>query len=73
VASCFSEDSNHGGGDLAATPGAQPHVFTWLLPEHQECAHKPGEIVAVQAGGRKRAFCKSCNLLLDPPRHGVRP
>lgn len=74
MADCFSPDWNHGSGGLAAVPdtGSRPHVFTWLLPEYHECDHKSGEIVAVQAGGRKLAFCKQCNLLLDPTRHGVR-
>lgn len=36
--------------------------FTWERPP--DCTnHKPGEIVAVQVGGRKLAFCLQCNVL----------
>lgn len=72
MADYFSAVHNNAGDDLASDPdlGAPPHVFTWLLPEHQECKHNPGQTVAVKADGQKLAFCEQCNLLVDPNRPG---
>jgi hypothetical protein len=68
VALTSPDDTSQPGQDddleVAQHLKAGPH-FTWQLPEHRHCDHRPGPVAAVHANGRKLVFCLDCNLLLD--------
>jgi hypothetical protein len=48
---------------VAQTLTAPRKPFTWQLPEHRECEHAAGPVVAIKANAQKLAFCVDCNLL----------
>jgi hypothetical protein len=55
-----------GNADVIAPDDQKPgdrRLFTWEQPEHANCKHELGAVVAIKADGTKLAFCRQCNLL----------
>jgi hypothetical protein len=43
--------------------GERVRGFTWEQPQHADCEHDLGPVIAVKADGKKLAVCQNCNLL----------
>ena len=60
-------DLGAGGDEGVIAPDDQKlgdrRLFTWEQPEHANCKHELGSVVAIKADGTKLAFCQHCNLL----------